>query len=278
MKKHIPYRSTFVLLAGLCALAFPARAERKVAPATGSVDFDLTKDTITQVSSYSGLLAALYDGVVSYDALKPFGDFGLGTFDKLDGEMVMLDGVLYQIDFSGTVREMPGDVETPYATLTHFEPDQEIELPAGMSYDEVSELLESKLVNANLPYAVRIDGIFEMMKCRSVPAQEKPYAALSEITVDQAIFEKNNVRGTLVGFRYPKYAGAFNPPGFHLHFVSDDRTFGGHALAFTTGTGVVAKLDRSTKLLVYIPDTEAGREADLSLDRSAAVDRVNRDK
>ncbi len=235
-------------------------------------------DTVTQVSSYNGLLAALYDGVISYDKLAEYGDFGLGTFDKMDGEMVMLDSVLYQVDFNGKVNVMDPSLLTPYATLCNFKADQEIKIPAGLSYDEASKLIESKLKNPNTPYAIRIDGTFAAIKCRSVPAQEKPYPPLAEIAKSQSIFEDNNVQGTVVGFRYPKYAGALNVPGFHCHFLNDTRSFGGHILGFTTGDDVVAKVDRCTRLNVYIPDTEEARKADLDRDRSADVNAVNRSK
>jgi hypothetical protein len=65
------------------------------------------QDTVTQVSSYNGLLAALFDGVVSYEELEPYGDFGLGTFDRMDGERVLLDGVLYQVDYDGNINGSP---------------------------------------------------------------------------------------------------------------------------------------------------------------------------
>jgi acetolactate decarboxylase len=264
------------LLAAAALLALNATTHAK-SPATSST-LDLAKDTVTQVSSYNALLAGLFDGVVSYEELKPFGNFGLGTFDRLNGEMVMLDGVLYQIAFDGKVSVMPDESMTPYATLTNFEADQEIEIPEGLSYDEVSALIESQLPNPNLFYAIRIEGEFEPIKCRSVPKQKTPTVTIAEIIAGQSIFEAGRVKGTLVGFHYPKYASAFNPPGFHLHFLSDDRQFGGHALGFTTGSGVVAKIDRCTKLVVDIPDTQAARKADLSLDRSAEVNTVNRSK
>jgi acetolactate decarboxylase len=236
------------------------------------------QDTITQVSSYNGLLAALYDGEVPYSELKPYGNFGVGTFNAMDGEMVMIDGVIYQIAFSGKVTVMDPSNVTPYATLVNFKADQDVVLPADTPYDQISALLESKLENPNAPYAVRIDGTFSHIKCRSVPKQEKPYPSLTQIAANQAIFEKDNVKGSIVGFRYPQYAGAFNVPGFHLHFLCDGRDFGGHVLAFTTGTGAIAKLDKCTRLMVFIPDNEAGRTVDLNRDLSADVQNVNRSK
>jgi len=267
-----------VLKAGLRVCGFVTIGIMLAGCATHDAGSVFEHDAITQFSSYNGLLASLYDGDISYAELEPYGDFGLGTFDKMDGEMVMLDGIVYQIDFAGHVNVMDRSCTTPYATLAHFHADQEIPLPPGLSYDEATRLIEGKLENPNAPHAVRIDGLFSRIKCRSVPAQSKPYPPLAEIAKGQAIFEAEGMPGTVVGFRYPAYAGAFNVPGFHCHFLSDDRAFGGHVLGFTTGEGSVARVDRCTRLMVFIPDSEAARQADLNKDRSAEVMSVNRSR
>ena len=41
-----------------------------------------------------------------------------------------------------------------------------------------------------------------------------------------------NVGGTLFGFWSPAFSGGFRVPGFHLHFLSEDRSQGGHVMEF----------------------------------------------
>ncbi|MEO0796717.1 MAG: acetolactate decarboxylase [Verrucomicrobiota bacterium] len=272
------YLFSFVALT-LAAACFAKAPHSEPKPAGSHETLDLHRNCVTQVSSYNGLLAGLYDGSVSFEELRPYGNFGLGTFDKLDGELYMIDGVIYQIDYDGKVHEMPYSATTPYITMANFQPDQVIDIPEGLTYDEVSKFVEKQLPNINTPYAIQISGTFKYMKCRSIPKQnEKPYPSLADITKVQSIFEQDDVKGSLVGFYYPQYASTLNPPGFHLHFLNDAKDFGGHCLTFTTGDDVKAHLDLCNKLIVYIPDDEDGRAANLNIDRSAQVQSVNRAK
>lgn len=42
---------------------------------------------IGEITGLSALLQGDYDGEITYGELKKYGDFGLGTFNSLDGEM-----------------------------------------------------------------------------------------------------------------------------------------------------------------------------------------------
>jgi acetolactate decarboxylase len=77
-----------------------------------------------------------------------------------------------------------------------------------------------------------VSGLFKYIKTRSVPQQEKPYKPLSEVTKTQPIFERGNIFGTLVGFRLPQFTDGVSVPGYHMHFISADKSFGGHVLEF----------------------------------------------
>jgi acetolactate decarboxylase len=246
---------------------------------TGSAAPDPTPfDTITQVSSYNGLLAGLYDDVVTYSELEGAGDTGLGTFERMDGEMILLEGQLYKVDFEGNVIKMKPGTATPYATLVNFKEDSKFEVAPDQTREEATGVIEKTFENPNLPHALLIEGTFAYVKTRSVPQQEKPYPTLAELAANQAIFETENVTGTIVGFYYPKFASTLNVPGFHLHFLSKDRSFGGHILEFRTGPGVVARIDACNKLVVHWPDTEEAAKADMTQDRSAELQKVNRGK
>lgn len=235
-------------------------------------------DTITQVSSYRALLAELFDPVISYEKLKPFGDTGLGTFDQMNGEAVILEGVIYQIAFDGTIHKMDPSETTPYATLVNFRSDREVPVSAGTGREAAQQTISASFDNPNLPHALVIKGTFKTLKCRSVPKQERPYPPMMDIVANQSVFDGVEIKGTMVGFFYPRYAEALNVAGFHLHFVSDDLKFGGHVLDFTTGEGVVASVDKCERLTVYFPDTEAARKADMNADRAADMRKVNSGK
>ena len=80
-------------------------------------------DRITQTSTIDALLAGAYDGQITCRQLLSYGDFGIGTFDKLDGEMTVLNGKIYQVKSDGKVYNPAGDTKTPFATVCNFKPD-----------------------------------------------------------------------------------------------------------------------------------------------------------
>ncbi len=199
------------------------------------------RDTLYQVSTINSLLSGNYDGFVTIGELKKHGDFGLGTFDTLDGEMIELNGEVYRINSVGKVIKVNDKVTTPFAEVTMFDKDNSHKLTSIDSIDALQKQLDKLITNKDLFYAFRIDAQFAYIKTRSVPKQEKPYPILSEVTKNQSIFEYHDVKGTIVAVWCPEYIGGINVSGYHMHFISDDRTKGGHLLelSFQQGDALV---------------------------------------
>jgi acetolactate decarboxylase len=186
-------------------------------------------DRIYLCAPVNAIVEGIYEERIPFSEIKKHGDFGLGTFDMLDGEMVMLDGRIYQMRADGTVKEVGDDALTPFSCVTFYRPQQHAALSGEMSYDEFLRRLQEPLPSPNIFYAFRIEGDFAYMKVRSVPKSEC-YIPLVEIAREQPIFEFSDVRGTLGGFYTPDYMASISVPGMHLHFLSDDLTHGGHLL------------------------------------------------
>lgn len=210
------------------------------------------RDTLYQISTITALMEGAYDGTVSVGELRQHGDFGLGTFDRLDGEMVMLDGRVYQARSDGSVCLAPDTLTMPFAAVTRFEPATTLNLDGPLDLNQITERLDRTLPTVNLIYAIRVTGEFEYVKVRSVPAQAKPYPRLSEVTKVQSTFEYRKVRGTLVILRCPAYVAGLNVPGYHVHFLSDDRTCGGHVLECRLSRGQAA-IDSVHGLRLVLP-------------------------
>ncbi len=211
------------------------------------------QETLTQISTVGALLDGVYDGVIPYSDLKEYGDFGIGTFEGLDGEMIALNGDFYQVKADGVAYEVEGSVKTPFACVTFFDVDKEAKLSEGMDYADIQEFIDCLIPTENIFYAIKISGTFSYVKTRSVPRQTKPYPPLVEVTKNQPIFEFNDVKGTIVGFRSPPYvAGGVNIPGFHLHFITEDRNAGGHLLEVQVEEANVC-LDYTSKLFMILP-------------------------
>jgi acetolactate decarboxylase len=233
------------------------------------------KNTLTQVSTIDALLAGAYDGQMTTGQLLRYGDFGLGTFDALEGEMIVLEGQVYQARVDGTVALMPTNSTTPFASVVTFVPDSTPCLKSAQTKETFQTAVDNLAPNQNLFLAVRFDGYFPLMKVRSVPKQKKPYPPLAEVTEHQTVFEYTSVHGTVLGFRCPAFAKGINVPGWHLHFISDDRTRGGHILDFTTVGGNL-QLDACNRFYMMLPDQDEFAALDLAKDRSAELKKVEK--
>ncbi|MBK5968848.1 MULTISPECIES: acetolactate decarboxylase [Thiorhodovibrio] len=235
------------------------------------------RDTLFQISTIDALLAGVYQPLATLDEVLTHGDFGLGTFAGLDGELILIDGDVYQAASDGQVRTMPGDTATPFISLTWFDADEHLEPPSDQDYAAFKTWLEERLPSRNLTYAVRVEGNFAKVHYRSVPGQKPPYRPLKEVAAEQTYFTRENISGTLIGFWCPSYVKGLNVPGFHLHFLSNDRESGGHLLDFTLSEGKVT-LDPTTGWALEMPMDKAFLQADLSADRAQALHSVEQGK
>ena len=203
---------------------------------------DSDGDELYQVATLDGLAAGAYDGLVSFDSVLEHGDFGLGTFDRLDGELIVLDGIAYRVPADGTPVEVDGDVTTPFAAVTFWESDVEFEISNTLVCADLQTAIDERIDDLQTPYAIKITGQFESMTTRSEEPQSPPYPALADVLANQIVFELTEVDATIVGFRLPEYMAGTNAAGYHFHAVTDDLDAGGHVLDCRTSS-VTVELD-----------------------------------
>lgn len=220
-----------------------------------------------QTSLLSALVSGVYEGKTTFAELRQHGDFGLGTFNALDGEMVACDGGFYQLRADGSARPVSDKQQTPFAAVTFFQPERQMTLGSMTRADLLALLSSSTAVN--LFTAIRVDAVFSEMKTRTVAKQHVPYPPLPTAVDGQAVRVLENVRGSLIGFRSPQFAQGLEVAGFHLHFLSDDRTAGGHALDYSILNGLV-QVQTLSSLHVELPHTQAFLDAELT---SESMDR-----
>src|ERR671913_854288 len=166
-----------------------------------------------QTSTIDALLEGRYDGDVSFAELEEHGDFGLGTLEALDGEMVALDGGFYQVKADGRAYPIDGGTRTPFAVVTFFDPNLSRALPGPVDLYAFCERLDRLVGREASCYAVRVDGRFEYVKTRSVPRQRRPYPPLAKVVEHQPTFELRDVPGSLVRVSFPRYAQGLNVAG-----------------------------------------------------------------
>ena len=220
-----------------------------------------------QISTATALVEGIYQGAVRVGALRKHGDHGLGTFEGLDGEMVVVDGHFFQARSDGSVHECGDDVLSPFAVITRFSPEETIALAQCPDLAHLTSAFDALRPTENFFFALKVKGRFDYIKTRAMCRTAEGVPLVKAAAV-QPEFEMRDVPGTLVGFWTPEYAKALNVPGYHLHFVSDDHRSGGHLLQ-CRGANLRLQIQREGDYHVALPETGDFLIADLNRDPSA---------
>jgi acetolactate decarboxylase len=234
-----------------------------------SEHFDTPVHTLFQVSTSGALVAGVFSGAVSVQSLLRHGDFGLGTFANLDGEMVVLDGHVFQIQGTGKVSEAPATAQVPFAVLTRFSPEVDQGVDAIADLADLQKHCDALRNSGNIFYAFRLDGTFKSVRTRAVHPPEEG-TRLVDAAKAQSEFRFTEVPGTLVGLWSPGFSSAFSVSGYHFHFISEDRLHGGHLLNCQSGP-LRLRMEPLTDFHLALPETEAFLKADLSKNTAAEL-------
>jgi acetolactate decarboxylase len=237
---------------------------------------EIEEQPLFQVSTATALVEGVTGGVVTVGELREHGDFGIGTFAELDGEMVALDGEFFQVRADGVVGRPRDDELVPFAVVTDFRAERELTLERVASFEDLESQIDWHRQTDNLFYAVRIAGRFARMKTRSV-RETAPGVLLVQAAANQVEFDLADLSGTLVGFWTPEYARTLNVAGWHLHFLSDDHTAGGHVLD-CAGANLRVQLQDLADVRIAMPESKAFLEADLTEDPSADLEIAERSR
>jgi acetolactate decarboxylase len=221
-----------------------------------------------QTSTVQALLAGAYDGDVTLAEILEHGDLGLGTLNGLDGELIVLDGQAYKAELDCTLSRPSRSSKTPYAVVVPFSPSAPIALTGPFGESELEARLGEALTGATRPTAIRIDGRFAEVHVRSVPRQTPPYRPLAAVIAEQQISVLRDVSGTMIGFCFPDALDGIEMVGSHLHFLTDERTHGGHVLSYAL-LDATARLDGAARLHVELPETVAVPRHGAALDQTA---------
>jgi acetolactate decarboxylase len=229
--------------------------------------FETAHHTVYQISTATALVEGVYQGAVRIANLREHGDLGLGTFEELDGEMIILNGKFYQVRCDGSVREVGDEVLTPFAVITRFVSDAAVPLEQCSDMTHLTSCFDTLRRSNNEFYALKVTGHFEHIRTRAV-CRTKEGVPLVKAAAVQPEFDFSDISGTLVGFWTPDYARSLNVPGYHLHFLSTDHKCGGHLLQ-CSGTKLRVEIQREGNYHLALPETEDFLKADLRRDPAA---------
>ena len=264
LKKKLALAMMAGLLAGSVGYASPAVAER---------------ESLNQVALLQSLAQGYFGGTVKVRDMRSLGDVGIGTFEGLNGEMIMLDGTVYQALGDGRVVVADDKEAVPYATVTYFDNDISVRLSEVKDKAAFEKILndEVKKCGENSFYMIKLHTEFSSVLFRSEYGSQKPYPTLVEaLKGKQTEFTAKNIRGTLVGLYCPNYMGGLNSTGWHFHFISDDRKQGGHILELSLKQGIV-ELDKTDKFTMVLHDDKAFHEMNLAKDMSQDIRSAEQD-
>lgn len=205
---------------------------------------------VSQVGTYDYLIQPDYDGIAPLRDVVGDSTIGLGTFDRLDGELIMIGGIVYRVGTDGLPRKVSLSRTTPFFEGVRFIPQETLTIPAGTACSALAPIVDQLAGTTQGMVAVRLIGTFTMLTARSVPAQSEPYPPLSQVVAEQTVFPLADVRATLVGFRTGPDLLGVGAPGLHLHGLTADRSAGGHILGCTAGTGVRLAVHRTVGVSV----------------------------
>lgn len=198
--------------------------------------------------------AGVYAPDVTVAEVMAHGDFGVGEYESLDGELTVLEGQYFRQTAGGKLLPVGPEERLCFASVTHFQPQARAELPGGLTNVTIQPVLAKMVGTPNAFYALRIDGTFEAVTSTAFARQSPPYQPSS--TLPEVTFNFSNVEGTLVVFYSPKYAQTTGVAGFHFHFLDTARTGGGHVTSFTLKEGCV-QWQRLQQFALRTPTTES---------------------
>lgn len=235
------------------------------------------KDQISQVSVINALMLGQFHGTAPLKDVLKWGDFGLGTFDHLDGEMIILDGKVYQARADGSIHKCDLEMTTPFAVITPFEGEEKFDCPAVASLEQFELLLKDRLPPLDMFVAIKVRAKFDSISLRAVARQEPPFLPLAEVVKTQSQWQRTQISGTMIGIRSPKWVTGIGIPGYHWHFLSDDHQSGGHVFDCQFQTATV-EFDRCGSWMIRLGEELSASGLNLNQDLSKEIDQVERQR
>ncbi|MEO2029738.1 MAG: acetolactate decarboxylase [Fuerstiella sp.] len=240
-----------------------------------AAELDVVHHSLFQVSTSAALVEGVFGGCTRVSDLRRHGDFGLGTFDGLDGEMLMLDGQCFQIHPGGTAEVTADDMMIPFATITRFVADRTHRLQQADSYQHLKDQLDCLRPSNNIFVGFRVDGVFTNLSLRAA-CRAEPGENLVQAIEHQSKFHIDHAEGTLVGFWSPSYSSAISVPGYHFHFINAAKDVGGHVFDLS-GVFLNVGVHQETDIHLAIPETKQFLEVDLDHDSRSALDAAEKE-
>jgi acetolactate decarboxylase len=247
------FKYSLLLLAAL-AIACNSLPKEKAQTSKSS---NAEVNTFFQYNIWGAFVNRVFDGDLSVKQLQAKGDIGLGSFDLLDGEMVMLDGITYRIREDGVVSVGDKDDQIVYADATFFRQENQFSTKEELNYENLRKLLNIRIPSPNNFYAFKITGEFDGIKLGGLHKQTQPFTrGLDYLIPNRPVFERKKIKGTMIGFYCPQFIGDINAAGYHFHFISDDKKLGGHVMEIGVTTALHVAMQKLVNYEFRLPQSQ----------------------
>lgn len=217
----------------------------------------MSDQVMYQVSTLQALAMGYSRSVITVEELLKHGDIGLGTFEDVNGEMIMLDGCCCRATDDGTVVMAEPDRGVPFCAVTFYSDDNADPIGEMSDIDQLKQLLDIRIdedFSLNSMHVARIDGFFRKICARSESAYRSHHVSLKDILGNtQTEFYFSDIRGTLVCVHFPDYMDGINAPGWHMHFISEDRKYGGHVFDMVLEKGTM-NINKISQIHIQLPN------------------------
>lgn len=241
----------------------------------------MSEKAMFQVSTLQALSLGYTKKVITVGELLTHGSVGLGTFEDVNGEMIVLDGHCYQAGYDGSIAEADQSMGVPFAVVTECSAERSFSLDAIKNIDSLKTMLDLKIeedFGLNSMHIVRIDGEFERVRARSESSFRSQHVELKEILSGrQKDFEFDGIRGTIVALYFPDYMDGINAAGWHFHFLSEDRTKGGHVFDLSIRSGTVS-FGKVSRIEIQFPKEAAFDTYDMKKSSAADIKAIEQGK
>jgi len=227
-----------------------------------NADEGMDRETLFQLNTLDAFLDGQYDGLMPYSEIFLKGDTGLGTFHAVDGEMIAFDGKFYQIRYDGSVNRVSGDMTAPLCMVTWFDVDA-TSFVNNTNLTETKNALDDLRDSENYIYVFVARGHLESVTTRSFAPFDEPYPPLSQ--ANSSIFNAQNISGTLVIMWFPSSLAGINLDDYHMHFLSDDLSIGGHVVEMQVNS-IFVEMDRTPNFYLEFPLSSAFRDWEYATD------------
>jgi acetolactate decarboxylase len=242
---------------------------KKIRPSQLKEKTLMKSNKIYQASTLQALALGYTRPVITVRELLEHGDTGLGTFENVDGEMIVLDGICYQATTDGSIIRTEDSAGVPFAVAGFVKDGRKFKIEEKQDIDAIKLELTLRIeedFGLNSIHVARIDGLFKSIHARAGAPYRSHHVSLKDIlSKTQKDFCFENIYGTLVCVYYPDYMDGINAAGWHMHFLSKDRKLGGHVFKASMSSGE-CRLQKMDRIEIQLPreaafDTYSLKEA-----------------